>query len=448
MKVKYLTWLSALALIILVVAQYFFITETFETKKAQIDSKYSGLIKNGLYEFEDQYYAYSMDSLFNSMDNHAFNYLFADSGFDSLISDFDSLLNSYEDLDLFLKVYIKKSGEDPLFHSVFTIRSLTLIGLNENNVIYLDTTIAAPRAYRDPILAGAMGVEKNYFRMNYDYYISIDHKTGMVMREMRLTLFLALFSILIVFVVYYLTLRNMLLQKRLSDLKTDFINNMTHELKTPLSTISVASSSLINPDMTINEERIKQLSSLIKKQNKHLSDLIDRILDISIWEKDQVRIRKKEVRIESFITDIVEAFRLEYGKNDLDIAVEMSIENEFVLIDEIHMTTVLNNLLMNAKKYCLDKPRVELEVKSNAQLQVVLSDNGPGINPEEQKHLFEKFYRGQDSKSRAIRGLGLGLYYVKQIVEAHGGKIRLFSEVGNGATFEINIPMNYEHTAG
>ncbi|MBN1132506.1 MAG: HAMP domain-containing histidine kinase [Bacteroidales bacterium] len=448
MRIKYLTWLSALALVMLVVAQYFFITETFETKKEQIDGKYGTLVQKGIYEFEEQYFGYSRDSLFSALDNQALQFLRAGKNRDSLVENFNLHLNKYNDLNHFLRNYLMQHGEDPVFHSAYIIRSLTLIDISGEHIVFIEPSLKAPAGLKDPILAGSFALERNYFRTTYDYYISIVHKTGMIMREMRMTLFLAVITILIVFIVYYMTLKNMLRQKRLSDLKTDFINNMTHELKTPLSTISVASSSLANPDLNIKQERIKELSALIKKQNKHLSDLIDRILDIAIWEKDQVKLQKKKVALEPFIREIIEAFRLEYGEDKSDIQLQIHPGNKTVFIDDIHMTTVINNLLLNSLKYAVKKPEIVIDVRSNGELLISVSDNGPGIPKEEQKNVFQKFYRGNDSKRRAIKGLGLGLYYVNQIVKAHNGDITLESEPGKGVTFIIKIPLDHEHITG
>jgi signal transduction histidine kinase len=240
----------------------------------------------------------------------------------------------------------------------------------------------------------------------------------------------------------------MLIQKRLSDLKSDFINNMTHELKTPLSTISVASSSLINPDLSLNRNKIKELSNLIKKTNKHLSDLIDRILDITIWEKDQVKPRYKKIDLENFIREAVGTFQLEMNHHPADVTISLDLKNKFAFIDEIHMTTVINNLLLNALKYSNNDTKIHIDLKNDEILRITVSDNGPGIPREEQKHVFDKFYRGKSSRKKAIKGLGLGLYYVKQIVLAHNGEIRLDSEPGKGTSFEIIIPANDEYTAG
>jgi len=232
-------------------------------------------------------------------------------------------------------------------------------------------------------------------------------------------------------------------------MKTDFINNMTHELKTPLSTISVASSALGNPAIFNETEKVTELSALIKKQNRHLSELIDRILDINIWERDQVRLRPEHISVDPWIGELIKVFRLNQGENCSSIELETKLQNETHLLDEVHMSTVINNLLSNAVKYGNEPCQIRVEVKETPdELWMEVSDNGPGIRKEELRHLFEKFYRGAESKQRVIRGLGLGLYYVKQIVEAHHGTVSVRSTLGKGSTFTIKIPVAYGLTAG
>jgi len=237
----------------------------------------------------------------------------------------------------------------------------------------------------------------------------------------------------------------MIIQKRMSDLKTDFINNMTHELKTPLSTIAVASSTLSDENMQKDQERIRQISGMINKQNKHLTQLIDRILEISIWEKDQVRLKKKEVHIYEFIEEKIKLFNLENSGKDIAIDAKYTLDKDFVMLDEIHMTTVLNNLWSNAVKYCDGNPRIDMDVSLNASLEIRIRDNGIGMKKEDQKHVFDKFYRAGKGDFKTVKGLGLGLYYVKQIVTAHGGEIDLQSIPGKGSTFIIRIPTNNGH---
>lgn len=231
-------------------------------------------------------------------------------------------------------------------------------------------------------------------------------------------------------------------------MKTDFINNMTHELKTPLSTIAVASSTLGDETLLRDKKKVLQISEMIKKQNKHLTELIDRILELSIWEKDHVKLKKKPVHVFEFIEDRINLFRIENTGKDLLINTAYKLDKDFVSLDEIHMTTVLNNLLSNAVKYCNGKPEINVEVSVNLKLKIRIHDNGIGIRKEDQRHIFDKFYRAGKGDFKAVKGLGLGLYYVKQIVTAHHGEIFLHSLPGKGSTFTIEIPLNNEHTAG
>jgi len=232
-------------------------------------------------------------------------------------------------------------------------------------------------------------------------------------------------------------------------MKTDFINNMTHELKTSLSTISVASSSLGNRTIMQQEDKVEELSGLIKRQNRHLSELIDRILDINIWEKDQVKLKPEHVPVEIWIRELVNAFLLKTDKNRPEILLNVTLIHETHLLDEVHMSTVLNNLFTNAVKYGHNPCKIEVNVHDrNEGLTIEVKDNGPGIRRDELRHIFEKFFRGEESKERVIKGLGLGLYYVKQIVEAHHGQIAVQSTQKQGTQFFIQIPIENGLTAG
>ncbi len=194
---------------------------------------------------------------------------------------------------------------------------------------------------------------------------------------------------------------------------------------------------------------MEELSLIIKKQNRHLSELIDRILDINIWERDQVRLKRQLIKTETWLRELVSAFLLKQEDPELNIDLELHAPPESIWLDEVHMSTAVNNLLSNAVKYGTTPCKIKVEVSANnGFLVLALSDNGPGIRREELKHVFEKFFRGRESKERVIKGLGLGLYYVKQITEAHGGSITANSVPGKGAEFIIQIPEKNGDTAG
>jgi signal transduction histidine kinase len=229
-------------------------------------------------------------------------------------------------------------------------------------------------------------------------------------------------------------------EKRLSNLKTDFINNMTHELKTPLSTITVAGRTLEMPVIRSNDEKILETAKMIGKQSVHLNQLINMILEISMWERTQFQLEKKKVRFQGFLNDIIDSFK-SGGGNGAAIARKYDFGDLEVELDPIYYTTMINNLLSNAVKYCDTDPVIEIEGFTQGNKVVVnVADNGIGISRNDQKHVFDKFYRASSGNIHKYKGLGLGLYYVRKIAEAHEGDVTLSSKPGKGSIFTVTIP--------
>jgi signal transduction histidine kinase len=401
-------------------------------------------------KFNSQDFNFNFDSVLFLLDNLAVEYQFSTA--DSLSftpgEAFYRILDQYREPEVFISDYIHMAGEDPDFTFHYQLNELFLLDLGYEQKVYPDTAILSGPP-KGALQAGSFTNERNFFRISYEVYINFTNRSQLILKEMRMILILDLLTLALVFAVFYMTLRNMLKQKRLSEMKTDFINNMTHELKTPLSTISVASSSLGNPTIMQQADKVEELSGLIKRQNKHLSELIDRILDINIWEKDQVKLKTEPVSLELWFHELVDAFLLKTDKDSSEIRLNVNLNHETHLLDEVHMSTVVNNLLTNAVKYGNKPCIIEIEAYDlNEDLILEVKDNGPGIRKEDLRHIFEKFFRGEESKERVIKGLGLGLYYVKQIVEAHGGTIAVESVLKKGTKFTIQIPTENGLTAG
>ncbi|MFC2115435.1 sensor histidine kinase [Bacteroidota bacterium] len=458
MKPRLSVILSTFALVILVVVQFYNISVTFETKREQFDTRYGTMVKQALFEYESSQSVYQSDSVFILFDIYAEELVYKfqdalpgetmDTLFPQILAAYSRILQKQNKPDNYLREYLERAGADPDFRSGYYISELSLLDFDHVIPVYKDTTGELSAELHHALHADSYAIEGNYFRIRYDYLIDFTHKTQIIYRDMVITLVLAVLTILIVLLIFTLTMRNMMIQKRLSDLKTDFINNMTHELKTPLSTIAVASTTLSDESMQKDQAKVQQISAMINKQNKHLSQLIDRILEISIWEKDQVRLEKQKVHIYEFMEEKIKLFRMENTGRELTLHADYNLEKDFVSLDEIHMTTVLNNLLSNAVKYCEGTPSLDIDISLNTKLVIRIRDNGIGMSKDEQKHVFDKFYRAGKGDFKTVKGLGLGLYYVKQIVMAHGGEIELYSVPGKGSTFTINIPLNDEHSAG
>jgi signal transduction histidine kinase len=272
------------------------------------------------------------------------------------------------------------------------------------------------------------------------YYIDFSDKQKIVLRETAASLSLSIISILLVVTLFLITYRNLMEEKRMSNLKTDFINNMTHELKTPLSTITVAGKTLELPFIRSNDTKILETAKLIGKQSVHLNQLINMILEISMWERTQFQLDKKKVKIEDFMNNVVESFK-SGGGNGASITQTYNLKDLEVEIDTVYFTTLINNLLSNAVKYSDKDPVIEIEgLTENNAVSIKVGDNGIGISKNDQKHVFDKFYRASTGNIHKYKGLGLGLYYVKKIAEAHGGDVTVSSKPGKGSIFTVTIP--------
>jgi len=250
-------------------------------------------------------------------------------------------------------------------------------------------------------------------------------------------------SIVIVFItlIFAYAIVVILKQKRLSEVKTDFINNMTHELKTPISTIGLSSQVLLNKDIAKDPERIHRYAQIIKAENNRLENQVERVLQLAKLDKGEITLKKENFNLKELILDSVEVFRISAAQNDGTIATSFDLKNNNILADKVHLTNIIHNLLDNANKYSPENPEIEVKTyTSNSWITVSISDNGKGISKEQQKLIFDKFYRIPTGSVHDVKGFGLGLYYVKKIIKQHGGKIAVESELNKGSKFTFWLP--------
>ena len=251
-------------------------------------------------------------------------------------------------------------------------------------------------------------------------------------------------SIVIVFItlIFAYAIVVILKQKRLSEVKTDFINNMTHELKTPISTIGLSSQVLLNKDITKDPERIHRYAQIIKAENNRLENQVERVLQLAKLDKGEITLKKENFNLKELIIDSVEVFRISAAQNDGTIATSFDLKNNNILADKVHLTNIIHNLLDNANKYSPENPAIEVKTyTSNSGITVSISDNGKGMSKEQQKLIFDKFYRIPTGSVHDVKGFGLGLYYVKKIIKQHGGKIAVESELNKGSKFTFWLPV-------
>ena len=235
-------------------------------------------------------------------------------------------------------------------------------------------------------------------------------------------------------------------QKKLSEMKTDFINNMTHELKTPVSTISLAGQMLKDTDMRKNPDVYQHISGVINDETRRLGFLVEKVLQISLFEKQKATLKLKEIDSNDLLISVVNTFALKVEKFGGNIDVDLEAEESTIYADEMHITNVLFNLLDNALKYRRQDVPLQLMARTsndNNKLYITIEDNGIGIKKEHLKKIFERFYRVPTGNVHNVKGFGLGLAYVRKIIEDHGGSIRAEQkdERKTGTKFIITLPL-------
>lgn len=307
--------------------------------------------------------------------------------------------------------------------------------------VIIDGSLGVPDSQNEVSTVSVTTPEAYSYQITFSLFADYDNRTMKIIRDMSPTFLLSLSSILFVIGIYFFTYRNWQRQKKLSEMKTDFLNSITHEFNTPLSTILVANKSLQNPEIIENRDNVYNLAEVIQRQANRLQSLINLALDITTMP---TRNREKEVYdINTLVSEIIEDYKIKC-QNKVQIHFFREISNSKVLLDRFLFTTMLYNLFDNAVKY--NKSQIkEIEIKTESQSDfIVLSikDNGIGIPSLIKSQIFDKFYRGKNEIGAS--GLGLGLFYVRQAVDAHGWSIKIDSEHGIGSNFSIFIPAMRE----
>ncbi|NND77743.1 MAG: HAMP domain-containing histidine kinase [Flavobacteriales bacterium] len=266
-------------------------------------------------------------------------------------------------------------------------------------------------------------------------------KLNYVISNMNLWIFSTI--ILLAVVAFFAYAMNVILrQKRLSEVKTDFINNMTHELKTPISTISLSSEVLMSPNITNEPERLNQYAQIIQNENNRLKRQVDKVLQMATLDTETISLKKEDIDMHELIQNSARTASVSLNEKNGSLDLELKAKGHTVHGDLVHVTNIVYNLIDNAIKYSKDSPKIKIETTDQAgNFLFKISDNGIGVAKENLKFLFEKFYRVPTGNVHDVKGFGLGLFYVKKITEAHGGEIFVESELNKGSTFTVLLPV-------
>jgi len=276
----------------------------------------------------------------------------------------------------------------------------------------------------------------------YELSVTFPHKKKFLLSELLSITILSIVFTLIIIVAYTSALNQLLRQKHISEIKTDFINNMTHEFKTPIATINLALDAIRNPKIIEDKEKVFRYLQMIRDENKRMHAQVENVLRISKLEKRELDITKEPTVVHEIIDDAIEHVNLILEDRKGTVVKHYNAARTTCLINEVHFTNVLVNILENAIKYTPGIPEIEIFTENVKDMILIkVKDNGLGMSKIAQKRVFEKFYREHTGDLHNVKGHGLGLAYVKRIVEDHNGQVYVESEKGKGSTFIIKIPL-------
>lgn len=252
----------------------------------------------------------------------------------------------------------------------------------------------------------------------------------------------AIFFMLIIIAAFYVTLKSLFNQKKLSEIKSDFINNMTHEFKTPLATISLAVDAIRNEKVMNDAEKMKYFSSIIKEENKRMNKHVETILQAALMERQELQLNLTKINVNEMLQNVIDSYQLQLEEKNATIETNLMAKKCIINADEIHFKNLLSNLVDNAIKYSKENLLIKIaSTNSNSMVTIKIEDNGIGMSKESVKRIFEKFYRAHTGNLHNVKGFGLGMSYVKTVIDAHKGKVKIESTLGKGSCFSVEIPL-------
>jgi two-component system phosphate regulon sensor histidine kinase PhoR len=279
------------------------------------------------------------------------------------------------------------------------------------------------------------------FKHPVTYRVDIENKTAYVLGSMWSQFVVSLMVVGLTVLSFALLLRSLVQQRKLTQIKNDFISNITHELKTPIATVSVAIEALRSFDALHDPQRTKEYLAISSNELQRLSFLVDKVLKLSMFEKHQIELKAETIDLAQLVNEVVSSMKLQLEKYKAQVNVQLHGHRFIVNADKLHMTSVLFNLLDNALKYSRENPSIHIELKEEPQqIQLAVTDNGIGIAAEYRKKIFDKFFRVPAGNTHNVKGYGLGLSYVAYVIQRHNGSIDVESQPGIGSRFIVKLP--------
>jgi len=326
-------------------------------------------------------------------------------------------------------------------HNIFQRYDMQVKLAQKDSVLFLQAsnpnkTFQDKDTYRVPLFGNDLFRDPGILEVNFP------NKNSAIISNLSATLASSIGLLLVLVFIFSYTLYAILQQKKISEMKTDFINNMTHEFKTPVATIMIASEALKDSEVTEDKARLKRLAGIIYDENVRLGNHIERVLSIARLEKNEIKMENEEVDMNDLVTIVLDSMSLQLQKKNATIHLHTEASNAKVMGDELHLSNVLYNLIDNANKYSAENPEITITTRNTAKnLIVEISDKGIGMTKEQSKRIFDQFYRVPTGNLHDVKGFGLGLNYVQDIIKKLNGTIKVHSEKDIGTTFEISLPL-------
>ena len=441
LRIKTIVILISLAILGLIVVQVIWINNAIALKESQFDDD----IRKSLLEVTKKVpniVAQNEENAFYKMQNelrHGVNQNNVTSFINSMIinTPFEKTENkiSPKQLDSLIKIELNKKGINTSY--VFGVFD------TEGNTHYFKDSMSQKMG--NELKNEGINIQlfnAGFFTSKIFLSVFFPKKNSFIFKKMWLILSVSLLLILAVIYAFYFTVNTIQKQKQLSEIKNDFINNMTHEFKTPISTIQLACEALSDKDM-LTPETQGTFVNIINQENVRLKGLVDTVLKTAILDKGQMKIKKESLNLLEILFSVVSQFELKIKQREGEIVIHNEISEMKFEGDNQHLVTMFQNLIDNAIKYSKSNPKIEISCSQNSENFIFkIKDNGIGISKENQAKIFDKLYRVPTGDLHDVKGFGLGLNYVKSIVELHNGNITVESTKNRGSTFTITLPKN------
>ena len=344
---------------------------------------------------------------------------------------------NYQVLDSLLRYEVKMKGiEIPFEYGISSLENPSYLHYASSMKYKVSGLKSDKDTYMVNLFPNDYSNSESYLRVyfpNQDRYI---------IRNIWMMYATSLLLILVVLGCFYVAVSTIVKQKQLADIKNDFINNMTHEFKTPISTISLATQMLGDEAVTASSSMFKRYLGIIRDENKRLGSQVEKVLQTAQMERGEVRLNLGAVNVHQIIERVLENISPQIELREGIIDMDLQAENPEIQADEVHLTNIIFNLLDNANKYSPEKPIIKITTENTEKgLSIKVIDQGIGMTKESIKQIFEKFYRVPTGNVHDVKGFGLGLSYVKKMVEEHHGRINVVSKIGEGSEFEVVLPV-------